>query len=178
MNLLIRRETPEDFSKVYHVVREAFRDMPLGDHDEQNLVVRLRESPVFVPELSLVALAEDSLVGHILFTELTIRGEETTHTTLMLAPLSVLPGMQRRGIGGRLILAGHEAARNLGYTSVLLVGHPAYYPRFGYRRASTFGITLPMEAPDEAFLACELAEGALKNVRGEVEFPEAFGFGG
>ncbi len=174
MNMLIRQEIPEDFESVYRLVEVAFRDMPFATHHEQDLVVRLRKSEAFVPELSLVAVADRKIVGHILFTKIAIKAEEKMHVSLMLAPLSVLPEMQGKGIGSRLILEGHGIARALGFASVILVGHPQYYPRFGYLRAGGFGIRLPINVPEEAFMARELAEKALADVRGMVEFPGEF----
>lgn len=137
-----------------------------------NRMVRLRNSTAFVPELSLVAVVDDEIVGHIMFTKIVIKAEKKTHTSLVLAPVAVLPKMQGKGIGGELILEGHKVAQALGFTSVILVGHPGYYPRFGYIRASSFGITLPIEVPDEAFMACQLTENALSEVNGVVEFPQ------
>lgn len=174
METMIRQEISADFDSVYKVVKAAFLNAAHTTHDEQNLVVRLRNSTAFVPELSLVAVVDDKIVGHIMFTKIVIKAEKETHTSLMLAPVSVLPEMQGKGIGEKLILEGHKIARSLGFTSVILVGHPGYYPRFGYIRASSFGITLPIEVPDEAFMAYQLTDHALSQVEGVVEFPKEF----
>ena len=174
VEITIRPEIGADFDSVYQVVQVAFQNVAHTTHDEQNLVVRLRDSTAFVPELSLVAVVDDKIVGHIMFTKIVIKAERKTHTALMLAPVSVLPAMQGKGIGEKLILEGHKIAQALGFTSVILVGHPGYYPRFGYIRASNFGITLPIEVPDEAFMAYQLIDNALSKVKGVVEFPKEF----
>lgn len=174
MEIIVRQETGADFDGVYQVVKAAFLNAPYSIHEE-DLVVRLRNSAAFIPELSLVAEAEGKIVGHIMFTKIAIKAEEETHTALVLAPVSVSPEMQGKGIGTKLILEGHKIARELGFSSVILVGHAGYYPRFGYNRASNFGLTLPIEVPDEAFMACQLTENALSEVEGVVEFPKEFG---
>ncbi|GMA98280.1 N-acetyltransferase [Pelosinus sp. IPA-1] len=174
MEIIIRQETGADFDSVYKVVEAAFLNAAHTNHDEQNLVVRLRNSTVFVPELSLVAVVDGKIVGHIMFTKIVIKAGKETFTSLMLAPVSVLPEMQGKNIGEKLILAGHKIAQALGFTSVILVGHPGYYPRFGYIRASNFGITLPIEVPDEAFMAYQLTDNSLSKVEGVVEFPKEF----
>lgn len=174
MKFLIRQETNADFDGVYEVVKKAFQNAAHTTHDEQNLVVRLRNSTAFIPELSLVAVVNDKIVGHILFTKIKIQGDKNEYTSLELAPISILPEMQRKGIGGKLILEGHKIALGLGFNSVLLVGYPEYYPRFGYVPASRFGITAPFDVPDEAFMACELIATALSDTKGVVEYPNEF----
>lgn len=174
MNILIRQEENDDYDKVYELVRAAFAGAEHTNHDEHELVVRLRNSAVFLPELSLVAEMAGKIVGHILFTRTVIRQGAREYETLVLAPLAVSTDYQGNGIGGRLIEAGHRMARELGFKSVLLVGHPAYYPRFGYRSAETFGILSDLELPVDVFMACELTEGGLDGVQGRVEFASEF----
>ena len=118
----IRQETPADYEAVYQLVREAFAPAELSDGREQDLVAALRNSPAFIPELSLVAVEGRSIIGHILFTEVRVG----TETALALAPLSVLPSRQRRGIGLALMESGHDAARRLGYGYSTGLGHPGY----------------------------------------------------
>lgn len=174
MKILIRQEVNADFDHVYEVVKRAFQNAAHTTHDEQNLVVRLRDSIAFIPALSLVAEVNDKIVGHILFTKIKIKGDKKEYTSLELAPISVLPEMQGKGIGRRLILEGHKLALGLGFNSVLLVGYPEYYPRFGYVPASRFGITAPFDVPDEVFMACELSTNALSDTKGIVEYPNEF----
>ncbi len=96
------------------------------------------------------------------------------YETISLAPLSVRPELQKQGIGGRLIKEGLEACKKLGYGSVIVLGHPEYYPKFGFEPASKWGIDDPFGAPEEAFMALELKEGALEGVSGVVDYPEEF----
>ena len=150
--------------------------MPFSEGDEDKLVERLRKAPTFIPELSLVAELNRQLVGHILFTPLEIKSGEETFQSLVLGPVSVLPEFQRQGIGGQLIRAGHQKAIELGFHSVILIGHPEYYPRFGYKPASTWGIKTRIPLPsDDVFLAVDLTEDALSHVSGMVIFPPEFG---
>lgn len=168
MDIIIRQELESDFDKVYDIVKSAFENAKHTNHDEQDLVVRLRKSDAFIPELSLVAKKDGELVGHIMFTKTRI-GE---HTVITLAPVSILPKEQSQGIGGKLIEKGHEIAKRLGYTLCVLVGHPDYYPRFGYIPASRLGIKMPFDVPEDAFMVKELADHA--DISGTVEFPKEF----
>ena len=111
MNITIRQETISDYEHVYDLVKAAFTADDCPAPDEQELVIRLRKSPAFVPQLSLVAVQDGGrLAGHILFTEVKVSG----HTLLALAPLSVLPDAQNQGVGGKLIREGHSVAAALG----------------------------------------------------------------
>jgi len=126
-----------------------------------------------VSELSLVAVLDENIVGHILFSKIKILGEQTTET-LSLAPLAVVPTFQGKGIGGSLVRKGLSVALGLGFFSVIVLGHSEYYPRFGFRKASEWNIKCPFEAPDEAFLAIALVEGALSGSSGTVAYPKEF----
>ncbi|MCT8977912.1 N-acetyltransferase [Clostridium sp. CX1] len=170
MNIVIRQEQEKDISTIYSVVKLAFEKVEHSDGDEQNLVNRLRNSEAFIPELSLVAELDGEIVGHILFTKIKI----CENISLALGPLSVVPELHGKGIGGKLIIKGHEIAKNLGFGSVIVLGHPAYYPRFGYVPASNWGIKAPFEVPDECFMAMELIEGSLKSVSGVVQYAKEF----
>lgn len=174
--VIIRKETPEDYTSVIELTAKAFETMPFSEGDEDKLVDKLRKAPTFIPELSLVAELDGQLVGHILFTPLQIKNEQNSFTSLILGPVSVLPEFQKQGIGGQLINAGHQKAKELGFQSVILIGHPEYYTRFGYKPASGWGIKTQIPLPsDDVFMAIELTEGALENVSGMVVFPPEFG---
>lgn len=174
--LIIRKEEEKDHEKVFKLIEEAFRNMEHSDHQEHFLVERLRKSDAFIPELSLVAEDETGEVaGHILFTKLRIENGTESFESLALAPVSVKPGFQNQGIGGKLILQGHLIARELGYSSVILLGHEDYYPRFGYEKTSNFGISFPFDIPEENGMALELVKDGLKNVKGVVKYPKEFG---
>jgi len=170
--MIIRAEQHEDAGAIADVNRLAF-----GRDDEGNIVERIRAGDQYIPGLSLVAEENGRIVGHILFsrtTVTTVRGN-AEHETLILGPIAVLPEHQGQGIGGKLVIDGLNRARDLGFDSVVLVGHPEYYPRFGFRRASMWGITCPFDVPDEACMAIELHDDALAGKAGVIQFPKAFG---
>lgn len=168
----IRLETTVDYEAVETVIEEAFRNEEYSDHKEQFLVERLRQSEAFIPELSLVAQTTDGeIVGHILLTKITIDG---IYPSLALAPVSVKPEFQHQRIGFMLIESAHSKAKEIGYGSVILLGHQDYYPRFGYMQLSNYGIRLPFDVPDENCMAIELQPGALKGIHGTVVYPDAF----
>jgi putative acetyltransferase len=167
--LSIRPETPEDVPAVFAVNRDAF-----GTEVEARLVDTLRSSPGFIPALSMVAEHDGQIVGHILFSPIVIHTSGGDRSALALAPMAVAPAFQSRGIGSELVRAGLKRGRELGHERVIVVGHAEYYPRFGFRPASRWGIRAPFELADEVFMACELAPGALAGCAGVVEYPAAF----
>lgn len=169
-NLIIRKEHENDYNQVYKVVKMAFENEVFSDKDEHNLVERLRSSVTFVPELSMVAEIDGKVIGHILFTEITIGGE----IALALAPLSVMPDYQGLGIGAKLINAGHEVAGSLGYKAVVLLGHEGYYPKFGYVKASLYGIKAPFDVPDENYMVFVIDEYSMEKINGVVEYAPEF----
>lgn len=174
--ITIRKENSFDHNWVIALTEKAFETLEISDHNEGKLVDKLRKAPTFVEELSLVAELNGQVVGHILFTPIIIDNGDQQFQSLVLAPVSVLPEFQKMGIGGQLIRAGHQKAVELGFQSVILIGHPEYYPRFGYKPASTWGIKTHYELPsDDVFMAVELTEGALSNISGMVIFPPEFG---
>ncbi|EJL73587.1 GNAT family N-acetyltransferase [Chryseobacterium populi] len=172
--MTIRQEENQGRQKVFHLIEEAFRDMDHSDHQEQFLVERLRKSEAFIPELSIVAEIGDKIVGHILFTKITIENGSESFDSLALAPVSVKPDFQNKGIGSQLIIFGHLIAKELGHHSVILVGHENYYPKFGYKKCSNFGISFPFDIPEENGMAIELVENGLKNIHGIVKYPKEF----
>lgn len=175
MDITIRPEAMADRQAVNALVKAAFDTVSESDHEEHRLVERLRASEGFVPGLSLVAVADGGrIVGHILLTEVEVVTGTSAATSLAVAPLSVLPGYQGRGIGGTLLRKAHATAAALGYKSALLLGHKDYYPKFGYRKASDFGIAFPFDAPDDCCMAIELSPGGLAGVSGTVNYPPPF----
>ncbi|PKV62643.1 GNAT family N-acetyltransferase [Pontibacter ramchanderi] len=174
MPIQIRQEQPADYPAVFALVEQAFRDLVISDHTEQFLVERLRKSNAFIPELSLVAVDQGKIVGYILLTKLKIKNHQQEFESLSLAPVAVLPTYHRQGIGAMLMEQAHLVAKDLGYTSVILVGHEQYYPRSGYKPASTFGIRFPFEVPDANAMAVELVENGLAGISGEVVYPKEF----
>lgn len=165
----VRPENAKDHAAIYRVNTLAF-----GQEDEAKLVDKLRRSADFIPELSLVAVEEEEVVGHILFSPVTIEAQGGAVSALSLAPMAVRPEFQRRGIGSEMVRWGLEECRRLGHGIVIVVGHPTYYPRFGFTSARAKGLEAPFEVPGEAFMALELIPGATDGVGGTVKYPPAF----
>ena len=174
MQVQIRQEKPSDHQPVFDLITQAFRTAEFTDGKEQFLVSKLRLSSSFVPELSLVAETEGRIVGHVLLTKIKMRNGEKLFDSLALAPVSVLPQLQNKGIGTVLIEHAHRKAKELGYKSVVVVGHEKYYPRFGYERADKFGIRVPFDVPEENCVVIELTANGLANVHGVVEYAKEF----
>jgi putative acetyltransferase len=165
--VILRSEEPADAQAIDRVNRRAF-----GGSEEALLVARLRASSAFIPGLSIVAEEDGGIIGHILFTRVQL-DPPTEAQVISLAPMAVLPAFQRRGVGSALVRRGLDVATQLGEDLVVVVGHPGYYPRFGFERASRLGITSPFPAPDAAFLALRLRSGG-PTPSGEVVYPPEF----
>lgn len=167
--LEIKQEHAQDFPAIYDVNTKAF-----GRKEEARLVDRLRLSEAFVPELSLIAIVEGKVVGHILFSIISIVEGECIDVSLALAPVAVAPDWQGKGIGSRLIRYGLDKAKQLGYRSAFVLGHSAYYPKFGFKPSVQWGIRPPFNVPSEVFMAIELVEGSLSCTKGEVRYAKEF----
>ncbi|MBT30161.1 MAG: GNAT family N-acetyltransferase [Thalassobius sp.] len=174
MKITIRQEITEDHKAVFELIEKAFKDEVYSDHTEQFLVERLRMSKAFEPALSIVAEVDNKIVGHILLTKVKIKNGDDEFDSLALTPVSVLPDYQRKGVGRKLIEQAHQKAKELDFKSVLVLGHEAYYPKFGYQQANNFGIKFPFDVPPENCMAIELVENVLSGVSGTVEYPEEF----
>lgn len=162
----IRPEIPDDAAAVRRVNEAAF-----GRLDEADVVDRLRERGAGY--LALVAVDGDAVVGHIAFSRVTLDPPRAGLRALGLAPMAVLPGRQRGGVGSALVREGLAACREAGADAVFVLGHPGYYPRFGFRPAASRGLVDAYGAPPEAFMVLELTPGALDGVRGTVRYDPA-----
>jgi len=163
----IRRETPEDIDSIRYVNEQAF-----GQKEEAELIDKLRNRDVVT--LSLVAVQDNEIVGHILFSPVTVESERSSFEAIALAPMAILPAYQSKGIGSQLVQAGLEECRRLGYEIIVVLGHPDYYPRFGFVPAKTKGIDCEFEVPDEAWMVLELREDTLAGRCGVVKFQPEF----
>lgn len=165
MERLIRRETQADYEAI-----KLINDLAFRQEQEGRLISALRLNERFKGELSLVCLQNGIAVGHILFFPLFIISGDRRVETLSLGPMSVLPDYQNQGIGGALVKQGLADSGKLGFRSVVVLGHPGYYPRFGFKKASEWGIRAPFDVPDEAMMAMELEKGSLTYARGVIEY--------
>jgi putative acetyltransferase len=165
MSATIRPETAADFASIFEVNRRAFA----GDA-ESRLVDALRSAGA--SRISLVAEIAGRVVGHVLFSDLAIVNQGRPIAALALAPLAVLPQHQRQGLGSALVREGLEVARRAGHRIVIVVGHPAYYPRFGFSAELARRLESPYSGP--SCMALELVAGALAGVTGKLEYPPAF----
>lgn len=170
MNLLIRSEETTDFETIYNFVKLAFKTASHSDGSEQDFINELRRSPSYIKELALVAEDEKKIIGHIMLTKFQIQGKHQAFETLLLAPLAVDLEYRKCGIGSALVLQSFELAKQMGYESVIVLGDPAYYSRFGFKPSTHFGITCLNEIPFEFIQACELIKGSLTHISGAIQF--------
>ena len=166
----IRKEVPADYEMVYTIVKSAFESAEHSDGNEHNLVNDLRNGDALIPELSLIAEIDGIIVGHIMFTKAKVNEE----SLIVLAPLSVSPKFQNKGVGTALILEGHNLARTLGYTYSVVLGSDIYYSRIGYKSANEFGIKPPFDVPTEYFMAYRLKDNT-PPLCGTLKYAKEFG---
>jgi putative acetyltransferase len=165
--MMVRREEPRDFDAVRIVNERAF-----GQPDEARIVDALRG---LADAISLVAAIDNQIVGHVLFTPVSIDDADSSVSVTGLAPMAVLPEFQRRGIGSALVDAGLDACRSAGYDLAVVLGHSAFYPKFGFVTAADHGLSCEYPAPREAFMVIELRPGSLADARGLVRYRPEFG---
>lgn len=163
----IRHEEPKDKAAVRRVNERAFER-----NEEADLVdaLRLRDEPL----ISMVAVEDEQIVGHILFSMVTIESEETRHAAVALGPLAVEPIYHGKGIGSQLVEAGLEECRKANHELVIVLGHADYYPRFGFVPTKPHGIRWENEVPEEVFMLLELKVGALTGKEGIVKYLPEF----
>lgn len=165
--ITIRPEQPEDITAIHHVVKQAFERAA-----EAELVDLLRRNGKAV--LSLVAEDSGRIVGHILFSPVVIETEHGLIDGVGLAPLAVDPERQNEEIGSNLVRQGLLECRRMGHPYAIVLGHPEYYPRFGFVPASRFGIKSTYDVRDEAFMAIELTTDTLRNAAGIANYQPEF----
>lgn len=167
MSVAIRREAKHDRAAIWNVNRAAFEG-----EAEADLVDALRDGGF--SEVSLVAEVDGEIIGHILFSRVVIVTKAGTVDALSLAPMAVLPSHQRRGVGSRLVEAGLEVCREADHRIVVVLGHPEFYPRFGFSAELARRLESPFGG-GEAWMALELVPGALERIEGRVEYSPPFG---
>jgi putative acetyltransferase len=167
IRVILRDERPEDVAAIHLVNEEAF-----GRGEEARLVELLRSKGGIL--LSLVAAIDERIVGHILFTPTRLSSGTQEAQGAGLGPMAVLPDLQRNGIGGKLIREGTERMRSRGCPFIVVLGHPDYYPRFGFAPARRFGVRCEWDVPDEAFLLLPLDGFRPLDKPGMVKYRDEF----
>jgi putative acetyltransferase len=162
----VRDEEQNDRAAVHAVNASAFETS-----FEANLVDALREQAA--PIVSLVAVDAETIMGHIMFSPVSLSGHPGFNI-MGLAPLAVAPEYQRRGVGSALVRAGLDRCRELGAGAVIVLGHPEYYPRFGFSPSAPFGIGCEYAVPEDVFMLLELTPGYLDGASGTIKYHAAF----
>jgi putative acetyltransferase len=163
---VVRSEAQKDWSAVLQVNASAFKTPA-----EANLVDRLRQEAQ--PVVSMVAEDGGVVVGHIMFSPVTLTGYPALKI-MGLGPMAIAPGLQRKGIGSSLVRAGLEECKKLSFGAVVVLGHPEYYPRFGFVPSIRFGIRWEHQVPEEVFMMLELESGFLDGASGIIRYHAAF----
>lgn len=162
----IRKENSKEIDQVYEINRKAFET-----ETEAKLVDNLRKSGI--PVISLVAELNGKLVGHILFTPMTMDNNEIRIAAL--APMAVLPEYQNKGIGSALVKKGLELCKEENYQAVAVLGHPHYYPKFGFVPSTRYDLISEYDVPKEVFMVKELVVSSLAKINGVLKYHEEFG---
>jgi putative acetyltransferase len=166
--VIIREEIPEDVDRIREINDAAF-----GQPNEGRIVDRIRES--LTDTLSLVAVLDGKIAGHIFFSPIEIESKSGNIKCMGLAPMAVAPDLQNQGIGTQLVIDGLRIMKERGYPVIIVLGHPQYYPRFGFKPASLYNLKCQWEdVPDEVFMAIIFDEEKMKGVSGVARYHDAF----
>lgn len=161
-----------DYQNIYQLVKTAFETAKVSDGNEQDFVLKLRNSNNFIPELEFVCENKNELVAHIMMTSQTISTKKGEYLGLLVAPLCVKLENRNSGVGQALLKYAHKEALKLGYSATFLVGDPNYYGKFGYCQVSEFKIINNTGIPDQFVLGCELIPGVLSEIEGSIDIVE------
>ena len=175
MELSIRKIRRNEHFQTENLTREAFWNMYKPGCDEHLVLHQIRESISYVEELDVVAINENEIIGHIISSKAKVTDKQGTEKeVLCVGPVSVLPSFQNLGIGAKLMGHSISEAKKLGFKGMILFGNPDYYHRFGFRNAKEYGITTKDGQNFEPFMALELQESSLDNVKGKFFEDEAY----
>lgn len=171
----LRKEQPEDYFETENVIREAFWNHYSPACSDHYLIHIMRNCETFVPELDIVAVDREKIVGNSMCLRAVIHGDDgKCYEVLSLGPIGVLPEYQQKGIGGMMITKTKEIARKMGFRAILLCGDPDYYTRQGFMAAEKLGIRNSENMYADALHVCELAEGALADAKGRYYEDEIY----
>lgn len=165
--MIIRSETQADYPAIAQIHKLAF-----GREEEADLVEKIRNSQYYIPQLTLIAEVNNSVVAHSMLSYINLVGEQTFQV-IGLAPIAVHPDFQNQGIGSALVNAGLNQANVLGETLIVVLGHSQFYSRFGFKPSVDFGIESPFPVPEDVFMVKSLANYQSK-YRGKIVYPESF----
>lgn len=172
---MIRLENKNDYREVENLTREAFWDIYKPGCDEHLIVHKIRNTSSFIPELDFVAVRDNQIVGNIIYSKSKVLGvDNNEHEVISFGPISVLPSLQKKGIGSTLIEHTIEMAKDMGYKAVFIFGNPAYYHRFSFENAERFRISTSEGLNFDAFMALELYKDSLKGMSGKFYMSPVF----
>lgn len=175
MEILIQRTKPNDFLITENITRETFWNLFKPGCDEHLVLHNLRKSNCYISDLDRIALSNNRIIGHSITTKANVVDTQNNeHQVLCVGPISVLPEFQKKGIGAKLLNESIALAEELGYSGMILFGHPDYYHRFGFVNAHKYGITTKEGMNFEPFMALELHQNALLTVSGKFYEDNAF----
>jgi predicted N-acetyltransferase YhbS len=175
MEILIQRTKPKDFLTTENITRETFWNLFKPGCDEHLVLHNLRKSNCYISDLDMVAISKNRIIGHIIITKANVvNTQNKEHQVLCAGPISVIPEFQKKGIGTKLLNESIAIAKHLGYSGMILFGHPDYYHRFGFVNAQNYGITTKEGMNFEPFMVLELYPNALAAVRGKFYEDKAF----
>ncbi len=174
MSLILRATKKEEYRLTESVIREAFWDLYRPGCEEHLMVHQIRKTSDYIPDLDYVAVEDDQIIGHILYSKSKVIGDSCEQDLICFGPVGVLPAYQKRGIGGQLIKETLNIAKGKGYRGVGILGSPAYYHRFGFVNAERFGITTSDGSNFDAFMMIELFPDSLDGIKGK--YYESTGF--
>ncbi len=175
MEVNIKKTDEKDFFETEYLTREALWNVYKPGCDEHLVLNKIRKSKSYIPELDLVAVYEHQIIGHVISTKArVIDSMNIEHEVLCVGPISVLPALQNKGVGTKLINYSISEARNLGYVAMILFGNPDYYHRFGFRNAKEYKITTKDLQNFEPFMVLELLVNGLNKVNGRYFEDNAF----
>jgi predicted N-acetyltransferase YhbS len=175
MEVIFRKATENDFRESEELTREAFWDLYKPGCDEHYILHKIRKSECYLNELDIVATEGERIIGHIICTKaLVIDSLGIKHEVLCVGPLSILPELQRKGHGSKLMEHCIKKASDLGYSGMILFGNPPYYHRFGFRNAAEFQISTKEGLNFDPFMAKELQQNGFAKMQGKFFEDEAF----